>query len=251
MAQNWRYRTLAVAGVLAWFAACGGKSPDTAPKQLTPTNPPAAAPSNSAPSTAPPSTPAPTQPAPQPAPPPAAAPAHGPDDTPIVIGDGSLWIGLNPLGGRGSGGKQLTFSNFDRQPGDPNEIREIAMLNLYDGTRLTWDGIDVNGATPSTCQSPAEECLIQIQYEGPGMDLEVSWSPTQNYNPGRKLVIRFPGRPVNQWIDWVRDSRIIFHPVDWDHSAQKKITQLFLNRTSQSVGANGNRITIHLKPEPR
>ncbi|HLK68769.1 MAG TPA: hypothetical protein VKU19_35305 [Bryobacteraceae bacterium] len=37
--------------------------------------------------------------------------------------------------------------------------------------------------------------------------------------------------------------------MDWDHSAQKKITQLFLNRTSQSVGASGNRITIHLKPE--
>ena len=132
-----------------------------------------------------------------------------------------------------------------------NEIREIGFTRLFDGTRLTWDGIDINGVAPQTCQNPAEDCLIQIQYEGPGMDLEVAWSATQQYNSARSLVLRFPGRPVNQWIDWVRESHIIYHPVDWDHSGRKRITQLFLNRTAQPVDSNGNRITIHLKPESR
>ncbi|HTS31550.1 MAG TPA: hypothetical protein VMH81_37015 [Bryobacteraceae bacterium] len=169
----------------------------------------------------------------------------------MIIGDGSLWIALNPLGGRGGSGKQVSFSNFDRQPGDTSEVRELSMLNLWDGSRLTWDGIDINGAAPVTCQNPAEDCLIQIQYEGPGMDLEVSWAAAASYDQKRRVSLRFPGRPVNQWIDWVRDSHIIFHPVDWDHAARKRITQLFLNRNPQTVDANGNRITIHLKPEPR
>jgi hypothetical protein len=159
---------------------------------------------------------------------------------------------LNPLGSRGSGGKHFTFGNFDRQPGEQNEIREMNLLNAYDGSHLTWDGIDINGVAPSTCQNPAEDCLIQLQYEGPGMDLEVSWSLTGSHNPPKRTVsLRFPGRPVNQWIDWVRESTLILHPVDWDHAARKKFAQLYLNRNSQPVDPNGNRITIHLKAEPR
>jgi hypothetical protein len=159
---------------------------------------------------------------------------------------------LNPLAGKGGGGKPISFSNFDRQPGDMNEVREMNLLDLYDGSRLAWDGVDINGVAPPTCQNTAEDCLIQMQYEGPGMDLEVSWGVVGSYNPPRRQVtLRFPGRPVNQWIDWLRDSHIIFHPVDWDHAARRKLTQLFLNRNPQPVDPNGNRITIHLKPVPR
>jgi hypothetical protein len=236
-------------GALVMLAACRGTNPEQA---TTPgaSSPPAATPSPTTPSPS-----APSQPPPATTPPPAQqAPSvsHGPDDTPIVISDGSLWIGLNPLGGKGSGGKQISFTNFDHQPGDPNEVRAITLMDPPDGTRFAWDGIDINGTAPSTCQNPAEDCLIQLQYEGPGMDVEVSWGVTDSYNPPRRrLTFRFPGRPVNQWIDWVHNSHIIFHPVDWDHSARKKFTQVFLNRNPNPVDPNGTRITIHLKSEPR
>ncbi len=200
---------------------------------------------SSAPAATAPSAPAPTPP----------SPSHGPDDTPIVISDGSLWIGLNPLAprtGGGGPGKYLTFTNFMPQPEERTEVRAITLMDLYqDDTRLVWDGLDVNGTAPATCQNPEEDCLVQLQYEGPGMDVEVAWNASNPNVNHRVLTIRFPGRPVNQWIDWVRDSHVILHPVDWDHSARKRFQQIFFNRAPQPVNPDGNRLTIHLKPAPR
>ncbi len=175
----------------------------------------------------------------------------------MIISDGSMWIGLTPSAppsqqqqqqGRERG---LTFSSFDPGPNyGNNEVRSLMLRDAYDG-HYVWDGIDINGNPPPTCQNPQEDCLIQIQYEGPGMDVEVAWTVSEQYNGQRRLSLRFPGRPANEWIDWVRDSHVMLHPVDWDHAARKKFTQIFLNRTPQTVDPNGNRITIHLKSEPR
>lgn len=239
-----------IVGALGILTACGGAKPEGAAVPTTGSVPVAN------PSGGQPQAPAPPQPGAT-APPSAAQPPqqpsipHGADDTPILISDGSLWIAMNPLGGKGSGGKAMSFSNFDRQPGDTSEVREISLLNLWDGSRLTWDGIDINGVAPPVCQNPGDDCLIQIQYEGPGMDVEVSWAQDPNNNSRRKLTLRFPGRPLNQWIDWVRESHIVYHPLDWDHTARRKFTQLYLNRNPHPIDPNGNRITIHLKPEPR
>lgn len=233
-------------GALVILAACSAPAPA----------PTADSKAGGTPGTAPPPGPPqgqgqPANPAPPPSAPPVPKVDHGPDDTPIVISDGSLWIGLNPLGGRGGGGgKSFSFSDFDRQPGDSSEVRALNLMDLSGSMRLTWDGIDINGVAPAACQNPAEDCLIQLQYEGPGMDLEAAWALDSNSRQWR-LTLRFPGRPVNQWIDWVRDSHIIFHPLDWDHSARKKFQQMFLNRTAQPLDPNGTRLTIHLKPGPR
>ncbi len=225
-----------MSGVLA-LVGCSKPAPAPAPES-------AAAPSTSA---APAQSPAPSTP-PAPSPP---ITTRGADDTPIIIGDGSLWIGLNPLNGHGGTGKQITFDNFDMQPGASGEVRSLTLLRLFDGTTLNWDGIDINGTPPQACQDAGQDCSIQLRYEGPGMDVEVAWKQMDPSRPGRSLVLRFPGRPVGDWINWVRGSRIIMHPVDWDHSARKRIDQLYVNGVLQTLDPNATRITIHLKPAAR
>src|SRR6185369_16920362 len=144
---------------LLMLAACHSPNPEQV-QTPAPSNPPAgSAPGSPAPGASQPS----GNPPAATAPPPKASAPHGPDDSPIVLSDGSMWIGLTPqAGNQAAREKSFNFTSFEPGPGySQGEVRSIMLRDNYD-TRLVWDGIDINGTPPGTCQNPGEDCLIQI-----------------------------------------------------------------------------------------